>query len=171
MVEQRELTQWFFKISDYSEELLSALDTLDRWPEKVRLMQKNWIGRSEGLLVRFARAPLPNEGSTTFLFIGRLLADKGVREFVSAARMVREQFPDVRFELLGGEDPGNRTAIPSEEIAAWKREFPLGNLHFHGFVPRHGLSPFINRLDVCLRRPTGRARGGSARPARRPRKL
>src|SRR5580658_7046084 len=52
-VEQRELTQWFLKISDYSEELLSALDTLDRWPEKVRLMQRNWIGRSEGLMVRF----------------------------------------------------------------------------------------------------------------------
>ncbi|MBX3524431.1 MAG: class I tRNA ligase family protein, partial [Xanthobacteraceae bacterium] len=47
-VEQRELTQWFFKITDYSQELLDALDTLDRWPEKVRLMQKNWIGRSEG---------------------------------------------------------------------------------------------------------------------------
>src|SRR5437660_11720282 len=54
LVEQKELTQWFFKISDYAEELLTALDTLDRWPEKVRLMQKNWIGRSEGLLVRFA---------------------------------------------------------------------------------------------------------------------
>ena len=54
IVEQRELTQWFFKISDYSEELLNALDTLDRWPEKVRLMQRNWIGRSEGLKVRFA---------------------------------------------------------------------------------------------------------------------
>ena len=53
LVEQRELTQWFFKISDYSEELLDALDTLDRWPDKVRLMQKNWIGKSEGLLVRF----------------------------------------------------------------------------------------------------------------------
>ncbi len=57
LVEQRELTQWFFKISDYAEELLAALDTLDRWPEKVRLMQKNWIGRSEGLLVRFALDP------------------------------------------------------------------------------------------------------------------
>jgi leucyl-tRNA synthetase len=54
LVEQRELTQWFFKITDFSQELLDALDTLDRWPEKVRLMQKNWIGRSEGLLVRFA---------------------------------------------------------------------------------------------------------------------
>ncbi len=53
LVEQRELIQWFFKISDYSEDLLNALDTLDRWPEKVRLMQKNWIGKSEGLLVRF----------------------------------------------------------------------------------------------------------------------
>jgi leucyl-tRNA synthetase len=54
LVEQRELTQWFFKITNFSQDLLDALDTLDRWPEKVRLMQKNWIGRSEGLLVRFA---------------------------------------------------------------------------------------------------------------------
>ncbi|HWK94542.1 MAG TPA: leucine--tRNA ligase [Pseudolabrys sp.] len=53
LVEQRDLYQWVFKISDYSQELLEALDTLDRWPDKVRLMQKNWIGRSEGLLVRF----------------------------------------------------------------------------------------------------------------------
>ncbi len=57
VVEQRELTQWFFKITDYSQDLLDALDKLDRWPEKVRLMQKNWIGRSEGLLVRFALDP------------------------------------------------------------------------------------------------------------------
>src|SRR3569623_1602280 len=54
LVEQRELTQWFFKITDYAEELLSDLDTLDKWPEKVRLMQANWIGRSEGMLVRWA---------------------------------------------------------------------------------------------------------------------
>lgn len=54
LVEQRELTQWFFKITDFSEELLAGLDTLDQWPEKVRLMQRNWIGKSEGLQVRFA---------------------------------------------------------------------------------------------------------------------
>jgi leucyl-tRNA synthetase len=54
LVEQRELTQWFFKITQYSEELLEALGTLDKWPEKVRLMQANWIGRSEGMLVRWA---------------------------------------------------------------------------------------------------------------------
>jgi leucyl-tRNA synthetase len=54
LVEQKELTQWFMKITDYAEELDSALDTLDRWPEKVRLMQRNWIGKSEGLMVRWA---------------------------------------------------------------------------------------------------------------------
>ena len=54
LVESRELTQWFFKITDFAEDLLGALDRLERWPEKVRLMQKNWIGKSEGLEVRFA---------------------------------------------------------------------------------------------------------------------
>ncbi len=51
-VEQRELTQWFFKISDMAEDLLETLDDLERWPEKVRLMQRNWIGKSEGLQFR-----------------------------------------------------------------------------------------------------------------------
>lgn len=54
VVEQREMSQWVFKITKYAQELLSALDGLDRWPDKVRLMQRNWIGRSEGLLIRFA---------------------------------------------------------------------------------------------------------------------
>jgi leucyl-tRNA synthetase len=54
VVEQREMNQWVFKITKYSQELLDALDTLARWPDKVRLMQRNWIGRSEGLLIRFA---------------------------------------------------------------------------------------------------------------------
>ncbi|MCK1518667.1 leucine--tRNA ligase [Bradyrhizobium sp. 190] len=57
VVEQREMNQWVFKITKYSQELLDALDSLDRWPDKVRLMQRNWIGRSEGLLLRFALDP------------------------------------------------------------------------------------------------------------------
>ena len=52
-VERRELTQWFFKISDYSNELLTALDGLDNWPAKVKLMQANWIGKSRGLQFGF----------------------------------------------------------------------------------------------------------------------
>jgi len=73
VVEQREMSQWVFKITKYSEELLDALDHLDRWPEKVRLMQKNWIGRSEGLLVRFAldRNTTPNGESELEIFTTR----------------------------------------------------------------------------------------------------
>jgi leucyl-tRNA synthetase len=72
-VEQRELTQWFFKITDYSQDLLDSLERLDRWPEKVRLMQKNWIGRSEGLLVRFAldQTTTPNGESELDVFTTR----------------------------------------------------------------------------------------------------
>jgi len=53
LVEQRDLTQWFFKITSMSQQLLDGLDTLDKWPDKVKLMQANWIGRSEGLLLRW----------------------------------------------------------------------------------------------------------------------
>jgi leucyl-tRNA synthetase len=52
-VEQKELTQWFFRISDFSEDLLQAIDGLSEWPDKVRLMQRNWIGKSEGLSIRW----------------------------------------------------------------------------------------------------------------------
>ena len=52
-VERRELAHWFLKITAYSDELLEALDGLDRWPDRVRLMQANWIGRSDGARVRF----------------------------------------------------------------------------------------------------------------------
>ncbi|HAP47146.1 MAG TPA: leucine--tRNA ligase [Afipia sp.] len=62
VVEQREMNQWVFKITKYSQDLLDALDTLDRWPDKVRLMQRNWIGRSEGLLIRFALDPATAPG-------------------------------------------------------------------------------------------------------------
>lgn len=65
-VERRELTQWFFKISDYSEELLSALDGLTNWPEKVRLMQANWIGKSRGIEVDFPlTAPVAGQTALT----------------------------------------------------------------------------------------------------------
>ncbi len=73
VVEQRELTQWFFRITHFAQDLLNALDALERWPDKVRLMQKNWIGRSEGLLVRFKldTATTPNGESELEIFTTR----------------------------------------------------------------------------------------------------
>ena len=53
LVERKELTQWFFRITDYSEDLLLAIDGLTNWPEKVRLMQSNWIGKSRGVEIPF----------------------------------------------------------------------------------------------------------------------
>ncbi|MDQ8732630.1 leucine--tRNA ligase [Bradyrhizobium sp. LHD-71] len=69
VVEQREMNQWVFKITKYAQELLDALDTLDRWPDKVRLMQRNWIGRSEGLQIRFALDPSTTPNGETELTI------------------------------------------------------------------------------------------------------
>jgi len=59
-VEQRNLEQWFYRITEYAQELLDGLDKLPGWPEKVRTMQRNWIGRSEGTEVDFAVEGAPN---------------------------------------------------------------------------------------------------------------
>jgi glycosyltransferase involved in cell wall biosynthesis len=72
-------------------------------------------------LERFAPAP-PPEGPPTFLLIARMLRDKGVIEFVEAARLLGQELPDARFQLLGPFDEGNRTAIGRAEIARWVGE-------------------------------------------------
>lgn len=61
LVEQRELAQWFIRITQYAEELLQDLEQLTEWPEQVRTMQKNWIGRSEGVNIRFTIAGQDSE--------------------------------------------------------------------------------------------------------------
>ncbi len=73
LVEQRELTQWFFRITAFAQDLLDSIDRLERWPEKVRLMQRNWIGRSDGLLIRFGLDPAttPNGESELDVFTTR----------------------------------------------------------------------------------------------------
>jgi leucyl-tRNA synthetase len=60
VVEQRELEQWFFRITRYGDDLLAALDTLDRWPDKVRTMQGNWIGKSQGAKIWWEIAHAPD---------------------------------------------------------------------------------------------------------------
>ncbi len=67
-VEKRRLSQWFFKITAYAEDLLTALQSLERWPDKVRVMQDNWIGRSEGARVFF---PLADREASLEVFTTR----------------------------------------------------------------------------------------------------
>ncbi|MGA2967303.1 MAG: leucine--tRNA ligase [Terriglobales bacterium] len=72
-VEQRELEQWFLRITKYADELLRDLDKLQGWPEKVRIMQQNWIGRSEGTLVDFdLGGAVGPSGSTITVFTTRV---------------------------------------------------------------------------------------------------
>ena len=68
LVEKRLLSQWFLRITAFSDELLDAIKTLDRWPERVRLMQENWIGRSEGARVQF---PIAGRGEAIEVFTTR----------------------------------------------------------------------------------------------------
>ena len=154
VVEQRELTQWFFKISDYSEELLDALDGLERWPEKVRLMQRNWIGRSEGLMVRFAIDPvstaaLPAEDRATeleiyttrpdTLFGAKFMAvapdhplaasaarsDAKLAEFIEECRRIGTSVAAIETAEKKGYDTGIRVEHPFDP--AWKLPVYVAN--------------------------------------------
>ena len=75
-VETRELEQWFFRITEYADQLLKGLDTLEAWPEKVVLMQRNWIGRSEGARITFPVVPAgggtPAAGDAIEIFTTRI---------------------------------------------------------------------------------------------------
>ena len=87
-------------------------------PDQVRLLPGSGID-----LLRFTASPLPPEDSpTTFLMIARLLKDKGVVEYVEAARLVRKKFPLTRFQILGAIGSENRTAIGSDTVDEWIRE-------------------------------------------------
>ena len=71
LIERRKLSQWFLRITAYADDLLDALRGLERWPERVRLMQQNWIGRSQGAQVRFALRGGGLDGETLTVFTTR----------------------------------------------------------------------------------------------------
>lgn len=87
-------------------------------------------------LKRFVPAP-PPDGPPQFLFVGRLLADKGVREFVDAAKLLKASEPSWRFQLVGPVDAGNRSGISDEELARWNAEGHVEYLGFSGDVREH----------------------------------
>jgi len=71
LVEKREIPQWFLKITDYAQELLDGLDTLPGWPDAVKTMQRNWLGRSEGLEIHFKVEGAPDNGEPLSVFTTR----------------------------------------------------------------------------------------------------
>lgn len=85
-------------------------------PEQTRVLPGSGVD-----LDRFAPAPV-TDGAPTFLLVGRLLHDKGVGEFVEAARLLRTDVPDAHFQLLGPIDEGNRTAVRRAELGRWVAE-------------------------------------------------
>ncbi len=147
LVEQRELTQWFFKITDYSQDLLDSLDRLDRWPEKVLLMQKNWIGRSEGLLIRFAldERSTPNGENELEIFTTRADTLFGARFMALApdhplALAAAQKNPKLAAFIAGCKRHGTAQEIIDK---AEKLGFDTGIKAIHPFDPSWKLPVYV----------------------------
>jgi leucyl-tRNA synthetase len=147
VVEQREMNQWVFKITKYSQELLDALDTLDRWPDKVRLMQRNWIGRSEGLLVRFAldKATTPAGESELKIFTTRPDTLFGAKFMAISADHPLAQAAAVKNPELGEFIADIKRMGTAQEIVdtAEKRGFDTGIRAVHPFDPNWKLPVYV----------------------------
>lgn len=145
-VEQRDLTQWFFKITDFSEDLLEKLDSLDGWPEKVRLMQRNWIGRSEGLRIHFAFAgPAPKSIETLEVFTTRPDTLFGASFMaISPAHPLAREIAASNEGLAGFIEECQRmgTSVAVLETAE-KKGYPTGYTVAHPFVDGLELPVFV----------------------------
>ena len=108
-------------------------------PDKARLLPGSGVD-----LQRFAPGPLP-EGPVTFLFIGRILGDKGVRELVKAAQSLLQQGLEVRVQLLGPTDEGNRTSIMRAELERWMSD---GVIEYLGETD--DVRPFIEKATAVV---------------------
>ena len=148
LVEQRELTQWFLKITDFSESLLASLDELPRWPEKVRLMQKNWIGRSEGLLVRWAIAASP---SPLWGGVGGGGGSEASDEGDAARRSSGALHSEPPPPLPSPQGGGGGDVAPQTEIEVYTtRPDTLFGASFVALAPDHPLSAACAKCDPKL---------------------
>jgi len=148
-VERRKLSQWFFGITAFADDLLAGLETLDRWPEKVRVMQRNWIGRSEGL--RFAFDLSNGETLDVFstrpdtLFGASFVAlspdhpltedlakkDATLQEFVVQCRRIGTAEADIETAEKMGYDTGLTATHPFD--AEWKLPVVVANFVLMGY--------------------------------------
>src|SRR5580692_4129345 len=144
LVDQRELEQWFVRTTKYADELLDGLDKLPGWPEKVRTMQRNWIGRSEGTLVDFKLDYAENHkgfgpgGSTITVFTTRVDTIFG-----ATSVQLAPEHPIVKD--LAAANPDLRARV--DELIAEQRKArekgDIGEIEKHGvFTGRYAINPF-----------------------------
>ncbi len=125
LVEKRRIPQWFVRITAYAEELLQGLDDLPGWPAQVKTMQRNWIGRSRGVLIRFPRT---DAGEALEIFTTRPDTLMGVTYMALAAQHpLVEALADGNSELAAFVDECNRGSTAEADMAVMeKKGLPLG---------------------------------------------
>lgn len=148
-VEQREMPVWYFRITKYADELLEAIDTLDRWPEKVRLMQAKWIGRSQGLLMRYALEGkgLPRAKKFKELEVFTTRGDTifgGSFCALSPNHPLSLELAKKNPELAAFIEECNRHGTSEEELAkVEKNGFDTGILATHPLIPDRKLKVYV----------------------------
>ncbi len=145
-VEQRELTQWFGKISDMSEELLEAIDGLDGWPDKVKLMQTNWIGKSRGARIAFPFIKAGGVSDDSLVCFSTRPDTLYGASFVAIAadHPVTKQLTEANPDLEAFVKECRRMGTSAAEIEkAEKRGFDLGITVAHPFIEGKELPVYV----------------------------
>ncbi|MBZ5598709.1 MAG: leucine--tRNA ligase [Acidobacteriia bacterium] len=139
LVEQRDLEQWFLRITNYAEELLRDLDKLEDWPDKVRTMQRNWIGRSEGTLVDFdLGGTVGPAGSTITVFTTRVDTIYGA----TSVQLAPEHPLVADFTASNAELRDKVEQLKAEQRKA-KESGDIGEIEKHGvFTGRYAKNPY-----------------------------
>jgi leucyl-tRNA synthetase len=139
IVEQRDLVQWFFRITAYAQELLDGLDKLEGWPEKVRTMQRNWIGRSEGTEVEFAVENRPEKI--------RVFTTRVDTIFGATSVQLAPEHPLVT--ALAADDAGLREQVAKllDEQKKAREAGDIGEIEKHGIpTGKFALNPYSGEL-------------------------
>jgi len=139
IVEQRDLVQWFFRITAYAQELLEGLDKLEGWPEKVRIMQRNWIGRSEGTDVEFG---VENRSERIRVFTTRI-------DTIFGATSVQLAPEHALVTALAADDAGLREQVAKllDEQKKAREAGDIGEIEKHGIpTGRFAINPYCGEL-------------------------
>ena len=144
IVELRDLEQWFLRITDYADELVADLDKLDGWPEKVRTMQRNWIGRSEGALVDFTLAAEGDaEAATATNEKISVFTTRIDTIFGATSVQLAPQHPLVASLIEGNARLAGEVQTMLDEQKKAREADDLGAIDKHGvFTGRYAINPF-----------------------------